>query len=186
MKLSPLPLALLILVACSSEPPAPPVDIILAGGNVYSGEDSPSVVADVAIDGDRIVAIGDLSDKPADLVLDVAGLAVVPGFIDIHSHAVRDDPTDGIFRWPDAENLIRQGVTTAIGGPDGGSPLPITDTFEAIEASPAAVNFGTFVGHGSIRGLVVGEDPEEDAKHFRRTDNGICLITQQMIDRLPD
>jgi len=133
-------------------------DVVLAGGTLYSGEDVAGRVADVGIVGDRVAAIGDLQERRAVLRLDVDGLAVVPGFIDIHSHAVRDDPHDGIFRWPDAENLIRQGVTTVIGGPDGSSPLPITDTLMAIEASPAAVNFGTFVGHGSIRELIIGDD----------------------------
>jgi N-acyl-D-amino-acid deacylase len=147
------------LVACGSDPGpiAEPLDTILAGGTVYSGDNAEGSIADVGIAGDRVVAVGDLGDREAALRLDVSGLAVVPGFIDIHSHAVRNDPTDGIFRWPDAENLIRQGVTTVIGGPDGSSPLPITDTLTAIENAPASVNFGTFVGHGSIRGKVIGE-----------------------------
>jgi dihydroorotase/N-acyl-D-amino-acid deacylase len=153
-----LSLTILGLAACSPPSREQPLDVLLAGGNVFTGDDAEAIVADVGIMGDRIVAIGDLGGREASLRVDVAGLAVVPGFIDIHSHAVRSDPTDGIFRWPDAENLIRQGVTTVIGGPDGGSPLPITDTLTAIENAPASVNFGTFVGHGSIRGLVIGDD----------------------------
>jgi len=153
-------LLILVLAGCSADDRLvpEPLDVILAGGTVYTGDDAEGIDADVGIAGDRIVAIGDLDGREAAVRLDVAGLAVVPGFIDIHSHAVRDDITDGIFRWPDAENLIRQGVTTVIGGPDGSSPLPITETFAAIERRPAAVNFGTFVGHGSIRGKVIGED----------------------------
>jgi dihydroorotase/N-acyl-D-amino-acid deacylase len=147
------------LFGCDRASEAPdPLGIILEGGTVYSGENSEPAILDIGIVDDRIVAIGDLGDREAELRLDVSSLAVVPGFIDIHSHAVRGNPEEGIFRWPDAENQIRQGVTTVIGGPDGGSPLPITDTFAAIEQSPASVNFGTFVGHGSIRGLIVGED----------------------------
>ena len=160
-----LTVVILILSACAPDI-APTNDsddkvlsvILLEHGDVYSGEDAEPVVTDVGISGDRIVAIGDLSKRQADLRLDVSGLAVVPGFIDIHSHAIRSDPEDGIFRWPDAENQIRQGVTTVIGGPDGGSPLPISDTLSALEERPAAVNFATFVGHGSIRGLIVGAD----------------------------
>jgi len=136
----------------------PPFDIVLEGGSVFSGNNEEPVIKDIGIVGDRIVATGDLGDRTAALRLDVTGLAVVPGFIDIHSHAVRPEPGDGIFRWPDAENLIRQGVTTVIGGPDGGSPLPISETLAAIEQSPASVNFATFVGHGSIRGLIIGDD----------------------------
>ena len=133
--------------------------MVFLGGTVYNGLAQEPVIADVGITGDRIVAIGNLADHPAELRLDVTGLVVAPGFIDIHSHALRaNEARSGIFLWPDAENLIRQGVTSVIGGPDGSSPLPIEDYFKRLEASPASVNFGTFVGQGSVRGLVVGLD----------------------------
>jgi len=135
-------LALLSLCGCApdAEPPEENLSVILAGGFVYSGNDAEAVITDVGISDNRVTVIGDLKEHKADLRLDVTGLAVVPGFVDIHSHAVRDEPGDGIFRWPDAENLIRQGVTTVVGGPDGGSPLPIVDTFIAIEANPASIS----------------------------------------------
>jgi dihydroorotase/N-acyl-D-amino-acid deacylase len=161
MKIRYLLVAVVLLASCSAEQEEitdQPLDILLTGGILYSGMDAPPVVGDIGIIDDRIVAIGALAGRESALPLDVSGLAVVPGFVDIHSHAVRDDLNDGIFRWPDAENLIRQGVTTVVGGPDGSSPLPITDTFDALRAAPASVNFATFVGHGSIRSLVVGED----------------------------
>lgn len=136
-----------------------PLDVILVGGTVYKGNSAPPVVSDVGIRGDRIAAIGDLDGREAGLTLDVSGLAVMPGAIDIHSHAVRlEESRSGIYLWPDAENLLRQGVTTVIGGPDGRSPLPIEDDFARLEADPAAVNYGSFVGHGSVRALVVGQD----------------------------
>lgn len=169
MKTITLITAFTVLVSCSAEreqASLPPLDILLTGGMLYSGADEPPVAGDIGIIDDRIVAMGELGARESTLTLDVSGLAVVPGFVDIHSHAVRDDMTDGIFRWPDAENLIRQGVTTIVGGPDGSSPLPLTDTFDALAAAPASVNFATFVGHGSIRGLVVGDDdrPATDAE----------------------
>lgn len=106
---------LLFALICGCTQDAPSTDetasevlsIILEGGDVYSGADAEPVVTDVGINGDRIVAVGDLGAREAELRLDISGLAVVPGFVDIHSHAVRDDPEDGIFRWPDAENQIR-------------------------------------------------------------------------------
>lgn len=166
MKTITLALSILLLVACSgeqgtpstSDSPPEPFDILLTGGLLYTGDNAPPISGDIGIIANRIAAIGDLRDHESALRLDVTGLAVTPGFVDIHSHAVRDSKDDGIFRWPDAENLIRQGVTTIVGGPDGSSPLPIISTFEALEFAPASVNFATFVGHGSIRGLIVGED----------------------------
>lgn len=155
---------LILLTACAGAPQEQDLatgdlDVVLLGGTVYSGADAPGVVADVWIKGDRIVAVGQLGTARADLILDVSGLAVVPGFIDLHSHAIRDNPErSGILRWPDAENQVRQGVTTLIGGPDGGSPLPLSETFARLQAAPAAVNFGAFVGHGSVREKIIGND----------------------------
>ena len=140
---------------------------------IFRKKTNPAPVTDVAIVADRIAAVGDLSTATADTNIDAAGLAVVPGFIDIHSHAVRDDPEDGIFRWPDAENVIRQGVTTVIGGPDGESPLPISITLQALERSPAAVNYGTFIGHGTVRRLIIGDDdrpPSEEELDLMRAE----------------
>jgi len=133
------------------------LDTILEGGTVYSGDGGAGVVMDVGISGDRIVAVGDLSGYEATRRIEVSGLAVTPGFIDIHSHAVRDTvEKSGIFLWPDAENYIRQGVTTAIGGPDGSSWYPLSGLFSMLEESPSAVNFGTFVGHNTVRELAMG------------------------------
>jgi len=157
--------SLLFVAACLAGPDSPvaatsdniEASVLLAGGMVFSGDDSPPAVADVLIRGDRIVSVGAFSSLDADVTLDVSGLAVAPGFIDVHSHAVRAaSERSGLFRWPDAESKLRQGVTTVIGGPDGWSPLPLAKHFTAVEASPAAVNYGTFVGHGAVRQRVVG------------------------------
>lgn len=146
-----------------------PLDLVLAGGLVFSGDGGAGRLADIGIAGDRIAAVGDLSDWAAASRIDVTGLAVTPGFIDIHSHAVRDDADkSGIFLWPDAENYIRQGVTTAIGGPDGGSWYPISGLLDRIEANPAAINFGTFVGHNRIRQEVMGRADRAPTEHELR------------------
>ena len=159
--------SLLFVAACTAGPQAPvtasdnvtEATILLSGGLVFSGDDSPPVAADVLIRGDRIASVGAPGSLDADRVLDVTGLVVAPGFIDLHSHAVRASvERSGLFRWPDAENLLRQGVTTVIGGPDGWSPLPLAEHFAAVEASPAAVNYGAFVGHGAVRRRIIGLD----------------------------
>lgn len=143
--------------ATAVRPPASDASVLLIGGSVFNGDDAPPVVADVLIRGDRIAAVGPSGSSSAERTLDVSGLAVAPGFIDLHSHAVRSSAErSGLFRWPDAENLVRQGVTTVIGGPDGWSPLPIDEHLAAVAANPSAVNFGTFVGHGAVRRQVMG------------------------------
>jgi dihydroorotase/N-acyl-D-amino-acid deacylase len=153
----PVLLGWIALAAGSAWSDERPLDVVLEGGTVYSGDGGPGFVADVGISGDRIAAVGELANHAAEVRLDVSGLAVTPGFIDIHSHAQRRTvEKSGILTWPDAENYIRQGVTTAIGGPDGSSWYPISEFFEMLEAAPAAVNFGTFVGHNTIRGLAMG------------------------------
>ncbi len=131
--------------------------VILVGGSVYDGSGVEPFVADVGILGDRIAAIGDLVGRRAAVRLNVTGLVVAPGFVDIHSHAVRDNADrSGLFRWPLAENYIQQGVTTAIGGPDGGSAYPIGELLARFDLIPSSINFGTFVGHGTVRRLVLG------------------------------
>ncbi|MEL7186924.1 MAG: D-aminoacylase, partial [Pseudomonadota bacterium] len=116
-----------------------------------------SRIADVWIQGERIIEIGNSTHLEADTVIDVSGLVVAPGFIDLHSHAVRTNAErSGLIRWPEAENVVRQGVTTLIGGPDGSSPLPLDATFEVLQAQGMAVNYGSFVGHGSVRDSVMG------------------------------
>lgn len=133
--------------------------IVLERGDVWKGWGADPVVADIGISGDVITAIGDLSGQSADMRISVEGLAVVPGFVDIHSHAVRGSrKTSGLFKHPDAENYIRQGVTTVIGGPDGSSDLSISHLLTDFEDTPASTNFGTFIGHNTIRAAVMGRE----------------------------
>lgn len=159
-----LAISILIIAACapvsrSMVEDKPTFNLVLAGGSVWKGSGSHPVIEDIGIRGGRIAAIGDLSAFKADQRIAVAGLAVVPGFIDIHSHAVRGSRTNsGLFTHPDAENYIRQGVTTAIGGPDGGSDLSIAKLLGDFESTPASINFGTFIGHNTVREAVMGRE----------------------------
>ena len=132
--------------------------VILEGGSVYDGLGNAPSVADIGILADRIVAIGDLKDRRAGIRIDVRGLAVVPGLIDIHSHA-----DGGIIDRPLAENYTRQGVTTAIGGQDGSSPHPFGEYLARLEATPSSINFGMLVGQGTVRSLVMGNENRDPA-----------------------
>lgn len=168
-----------VLAACAPEAREPVLR--LAGGTVYSGADEPPVVTDIWIRGDRIVAIGDSGDLDATTVIDVSGLAVAPGFIDLHTHAVRaSEERSGLYRWPAAENYLRQGVTTMMGGPDGWSTLPVSASFERLEANPASVNFGSFVGHGAVRQAVMGL--EDRAPTADELDKMKALVETAMLE----
>jgi len=97
---------------------------------------NPWFSGDIGIRGDSIAAMGSLGNASASLRIDAKGFVVSPGFIDIHSHARR-----GILVVPSAENYIRQGVTTAIEGPDGSSPLPIAPFLDRIaQTKPVSIS----------------------------------------------
>lgn len=145
-------ISLLLLAPCLVGAQTPAYDLILRGGRIVDGTGSPWYRGDVAIKGDTIVRIAPAIADPAARVIDLKGLVVAPGFIDIHTHARR-----GIFEVPTADNYVRQGVTTLIEGPDGGSPIPLRPFLDKVAATRITPNFASFVGQGSIRSEVMGE-----------------------------
>jgi dihydroorotase/N-acyl-D-amino-acid deacylase len=126
-------------------------DVLITGARVVDGAGGPWFTADVAVSGDSIAAVGRLRGASARVVIDGRGLAVAPGFIDIHTHA-----SGNIFTVPTAENYIRQGVTTLMEGNDGASPLPLGSFLDKVAGAHPGVNFGMFVGQGSLRTKVIG------------------------------
>ena len=112
-------LAVVALVGCST--PEPQYDLIIRNGRVFDGTGAPGVAASVAIRGDRIAAVGPLTDATARETLDAKGLAVAPGFINMLSWA--DEPllVDG-----HSQSDIRQGVTLEVFG-EGWSMGPLND-----------------------------------------------------------
>ena len=91
-------------------------------------------------------------------VVDVHGLVVSPGFVDVHSHVEAGDEGQDMVGNPAAENNVRQGVTTVIGSPDGGGSVQVAAYLEKVAAAKPAINVGTFTGHGSVRSAIVGLD----------------------------
>ncbi len=162
-------------------------DIIIRNGTLFDGTLADPVEADLAISGGRIAAMGRGLGSDARVVIDARGLAVAPGFIDIHSHA------DGsMFDDPRVESVVREGITTVVVGQDGSSRAPrrtessnadssgddnddsasyrtVGDVLSAMEQLPCAVNVASMVGLGTVRHAVVGDDdrpatPEELAR----------------------
>ena len=127
-------------------------DLLIQGGTVMNGTGRPGFRADVAIVDDRIVRVSPESLDPerAHRTIDAAGMVVAPGFVDLHTHL------DPLLRLPGAESHVRQGVTTALGGPDGGGPWPLAEYLEAAANVGVGMNVGFMVGHNTVRRTVMG------------------------------
>lgn len=152
-------------------------DLLIRNGHVLTGNvnDFEPVVADIAVRGDRISCIGDLSGSDADKVIDICGLIASPGFIDTHSHSEFTLLADGR-----AEGKISQGITTEVNGNCGLSAAPMfgpaldqredelramdirerwntfDEYYETLNSRGFALNFSSLVGHNSLRASVKG------------------------------
>jgi len=159
--LTPLtPLATLLTMAVSARlAPAhvhaqsAPYDTIITNGRVFDGSGKPPVGADVAIKDGRIAAIGQLAGATATRTIDAGGRYVTPGFIDVHSHAAEGLAHDGLQQ---GQPLLVQGVTTIVGNPDGGGPIDLKQQRQTLERRGLGPNVALLIGHGSVRGAVLG------------------------------
>ena len=153
-------------------------DTIFSGGTVYNGAGTPPMLQDIGVRDGRLAAIGDLGTAAARQRLDVTGLAVTPGFIDLHTHSDFTLVVDGR-----AQSQVHQGVTTEVVGQCGISCAPLRRSGEVGEmsaglpaeaargrqwrtfgeylavlaASPLGVNVAAFVGHGTVHRAVLGD-----------------------------
>jgi dihydroorotase/N-acyl-D-amino-acid deacylase len=154
---------------------AGPYSLVFRNARIVDGTGNAWYRGDLAISGDAIAEIAPRIESPAIRTVDVRGMVVAPGFVDLHTHARR-----GIFEVPTADNYVRQGVTTVVEGPDGSSPLPLAEFLAKVAATRISPNFASFVGQGSIRERVVGRDnrratPEEIVRMK-------ALVRQGMLD----
>ena len=128
----------------------PRFDVVIAGGTVIDGTGKPGIRGDVAIKEGRIVQVGTVGKGNAAQTIDARGLAVAPGFIDVHTHA------DDIADHPAASNFVRMGVTTVIAGNCGGSALDVAEALARIRDAGVAINYATLIGHNTVRRSVMG------------------------------
>ena len=126
-------------------------DLLIRRARLLDGTGAPATTGDLAIRGDRIVAVGALpAGATARTEIDAAGRTVAPGFIDVHTHS------EDITELPVAENFLRMGVTTIVTGNCGGSKLDVAAFFRAIAETKVALNVATLIGHNTVRGQIMG------------------------------
>ncbi|WP_168206650.1 N-acyl-D-amino-acid deacylase family protein [Lacipirellula limnantheis] len=150
-------------------------DLLLRGGQILDGTGSPARPGDVAIAGDRIVAVGEIVPGKIGETIDCTGLILAPGFIDLHNHSDESIVADETRT---AENYIRQGCTTLVTGNCGGGAVDVEKYLAAVDAHGAGTNVAHLIPHGSTRAIVlerrqVDPTPEEIAKMQDLVDRGM-------------
>jgi N-acyl-D-aspartate/D-glutamate deacylase len=144
---------LLVLASLLSADPIA-ADIVLRGGTVYDGSGAEPILGDVAILGDRIVAVGQFEVAGSPRLIDCKGLVIAPGFIDLHSHS-----DSGIVQPKTRQNanFLMQGVTTIVTGNCGSGPTDVAKYFKQIEEGGAGTNVLHLLPHGSLRARLMGD-----------------------------
>ncbi|MEM6633966.1 MAG: D-aminoacylase [Bacteroidota bacterium] len=139
-------LYILFFVGCS---PNIEYDFLIEGAHIYVGDGAAPFEGNVGIKGDEIHYVGSYTNLSAKRVIEANGLAVCPGFIDVHAHL------EPLMQLPESESHVRQGVTTALGGPDGGGPDPFVSYLDSLEELDLGMNVAFLVGHNRVRARVM-------------------------------
>ncbi len=135
----------------------PHFDLVLKNGLVVDGTGKPPFKADVGISDGKISKIGDLGSYEAERSVNVEGLVVAPGFIDILCH------NDLLWTLQEQENAIREGVTSGLAGNCGFSILDVQKNLKKLEKHRGLLNVGTLIGQGSVRDWFIRKKREKPA-----------------------
>lgn len=133
-------------------------DIFLMNGRVVDGSGKPRLAANVRIRDGEITDIGPLKPAATDTILDVKGLIVAPGFIDLQTLSPAAIAKDAA-----PAELILHGITTAVLGSDGTGPYSVEDFMLPFDEKPPALNIAMLAGHGTIRRQILGPDGKRAA-----------------------
>jgi N-acyl-D-amino-acid deacylase len=130
------------------------IDRLLKGGTIVDGSGGEPFVGDVAVVGDKIVAVGKVEASDVRQTIDCTGLIVCPGFIDLHNHSdeniLKPDSRDG-------RCYLTQGCTTLVTGNCGGGREDIGKYYDEIDKQGVGINIAQLVPHGAVRDAVMGK-----------------------------
>jgi N-acyl-D-amino-acid deacylase len=133
-------------------------DLLIMNGRVIDGTGKARVLANVRVRDGKIAEIGPVKPAAGETTLDVKGMLVTPGFVDLQSlspAAIEKDPA--------ATPLLTQGVTTAILGADGTGPYLVEEFMLPFDEKPAGLNLAMLVGHAAVRRQIMGPDYKRPA-----------------------
>lgn len=126
-------------------------DILIRNGKILDGTGNSWYYGDIAIQGNKIAAMGKLAKWSATRIIDARGLMVVPGFIDVHTHIEGDER-----KQPTADNFIYDGVTTVVTGNCGLSQVNLGSYFKMLDSLRLSINVASLIGHNDVRKAVMG------------------------------
>jgi N-acyl-D-amino-acid deacylase len=155
---------LLLFSFFSTAQTAPQYDILITNGKIIDGAGNSWYYGNVAVKHGKILAIGRNVTGTAKKTIDVAGLIVAPGFIDVHTHLEDDEAKD-----PEAKSFIYDGVTTCITGNCGSSNVDLGKYFRWIDSLKLSINIASLIGHNDVRKAIMGRanrdaTPEEQMR----------------------
>ena len=133
-------------------PTMAPYDLVITNARIIDGTGAAAFSGDVAITGRQIVRVSTqrIPRDSALRVIDAKGHVLAPGFIDMHAHL------EPLLNMPDAKSAAMQGVTLALGGPDGGGPWPFGTYLDSADRAGLGINVAYLTGHNTIRREVMG------------------------------